>query len=146
MTILRGISWTILPLVAGLFVIVDALGQTGVVSTLATSLSGAASHSPTATAGVAGVILAFGSNLVNNLPAGLIASTAIAQVHPPQLVTDALLIGIDLGPNLSITGSLATILWLPLSGAKARTSASGGFSRSVPLSCRQHCCLPSARA
>jgi len=61
---------------------------------------------------LSGTILAFASNLMNNLPAGLVASTAVAQAHPPRLVVDSLLIGVDLGPNLSITGSLATILWL----------------------------------
>ena len=49
---------------------------------------------------------------MNNLPAGLIAATAIQQAHAPTRVVDGLLIGVDLGPNLSITGSLATILWL----------------------------------
>ena len=49
---------------------------------------------------------------MNNLPAGLIASTALQQAEVPKIVTDGLLIGVDLGPNLSITGSLATILWL----------------------------------
>ena len=70
------------------------------------------SADPARAAMTAGTLLAFGSNLVNNLPAGLIASTAVAQAQPPRVVVDALLIGVDLGPNLSITGSLATILWL----------------------------------
>jgi arsenical pump membrane protein len=71
-----------------------------------------AQHGERATGAIAGTLLAFGSNLVNNLPAGLLASTMVQQAHPPASIVDALLIGVDLGPNLSITGSLATILWL----------------------------------
>ena len=109
---MRSVSWAVLPLVAGLFVLVEALASTGVIAMLARWLAEGAAASPTATAGIAGTILAFGSNLMNNLPAGLIASTTLSQAHVPQIVTDGLLIGVDLGPNLSITGSLATILWL----------------------------------
>ncbi|MES3099051.1 arsenic transporter [Sphingomonas faeni] len=109
---LGSVSWAVLPLVAGLFVLVEALASTGVIAMLARWLAAGAAQSPSTTAGVAGTILAFGSNLMNNLPAGLIASTTLQQAHVPQIVTDGLLIGVDLGPNLSITGSLATILWL----------------------------------
>ncbi|HEX8483827.1 arsenic transporter [Sphingomonas sp.] len=112
LTIARAVSWSVLPLVAGLFVLVEALATTGIIGVLARALADAASRSPQVTAGVAGTALAIVSNLMNNLPAGLIAATTIAHARPPQMVTDALLIGVDLGPNLSITGSLATILWL----------------------------------
>jgi Na+/H+ antiporter NhaD/arsenite permease-like protein len=107
----RSVSWSVLPLVAGLFVLVEALDRTGVIKQLADQLRQTAGD-PLWAAGVSGTVLAFASNLMNNLPAGLIASTAVAQAHPPLVVVDALLIGVDLGPNLSITGSLATILWL----------------------------------
>ncbi|TPG07516.1 arsenic transporter [Sphingomonas oligophenolica] len=106
------IAWSVLPLVAGLFVLVEALDRTGVVGSIAGALGRAVENSEPLAAAGAGTILAFGSNLVNNLPAGLIASTAIEQAHTPRLVMDGLLIGVDLGPNLSVTGSLATILWL----------------------------------
>ena len=100
-----------LPLVAGLFVLVEALDRTGVIAIVSNRLREMA-RDPVQAAAIAGTILAFVSNLMNNLPAGLIASTAVAQAHPPRIVTDCLLIGVDLGPNLSVTGSLATILWL----------------------------------
>ena len=52
------------------------------------------------------------SNVINNLPCGLITGTAIEQSPVSETLRNALLIGVDLGPNLSVTGSLATILWL----------------------------------
>ena len=109
--LVRCVSWGVLPLVAGLFVLVEALDRTGVIRMVADAIRAGAAD-PLRTAAASGTVLAFVSNVMNNLPAGLVASTAVAQAAPPRLVTDALLIGVDLGPNLSVTGSLATILWL----------------------------------
>jgi len=109
--LVRSVSWGVLPLAAGLFVLVEAVDHTGVIGMVAGAIQRAAIE-PVGAAAASGTILAFVSNLMNNLPAGLVASTAVAQSHPPRPVIDALLIGVDLGPNLSVTGSLATILWL----------------------------------
>lgn len=53
-----------------------------------------------------GAVLA---NLVNNLPATLILLAVIPTGAAPQLL--ALLVGVNIGPNLTYTGSLATLLW-----------------------------------
>ncbi|MDQ0395727.1 arsenic transporter [Labrys monachus] len=110
--ILRGISWGVLPLVAGLFILVEAMAQTGVIGLLASALQQAAANAPREAGVLAGTMTAFGTNLVNNLPAGLIAGSAIQAGPLPGHVAASILVGIDLGPNLSVTGSLATILWL----------------------------------
>ena len=112
LTVLRGVSWGVLPLVAGLFILVEGLGHTGVLAMLSQWLKAGATGALAETAWAAGLLVAFGSNLINNLPMGLIAaSTSQAAQVLPQ-VTESLLIGVDIGPNLSVTGSLATILWL----------------------------------
>ena len=110
--LLREISWGIIPLVAGLFVLVAALEQSGVILALSESLRAGVRDAPVLTAAGSGVVVGFLSNLVNNLPAGLMAGTAVQAAHVPADVWSAILIGVDLGPNLSVTGSLATILWL----------------------------------
>ncbi|ASZ12112.1 arsenic transporter [Chitinophaga sp. MD30] len=110
--LIGNISWAILPLVAGLFVLVEALSQMGFVEGISHLLQAYAQRSPAVTGWVSGTTIAIGSNLVNNLPAGLIAGSAVATNHLPAIVKACVLIGIDLGPNLSVTGSLATILWL----------------------------------
>jgi arsenical pump membrane protein len=110
--ILQGISWGVLPLVAGLFVLVEALDRTGLIGLLGGLLRDAVAWSATGAAWSSGILLAFACNLINNLPAGLIAGTTVHAAHSPPQVAGAVLIGVDLGPNLSVTGSLATILWL----------------------------------
>jgi arsenical pump membrane protein len=72
----------------------------------------ASRQSPAAAAWAAGIGLGLLCNLTNNLPGGLIAGGAVQSAHLPPGMTGAVLLGIDLGPNLSVTGSLATILWL----------------------------------
>ena len=49
---------------------------------------------------------------MNNLPVALIAGSYGAGAALSTQLQGAVLIGVDLGPNLSVTGSLATILWL----------------------------------
>jgi arsenical pump membrane protein len=109
---LGGISWSVLPLVGGLFVVVQGLEKTGLTGLLATQLQAAAAGAPGWTAAIAGAGVALLTNLVNNLPAGLVAGGAVQAAQASDTLSGAILIGVDLGPNLSVTGSLATILWL----------------------------------
>ena len=51
------------------------------------------------------------SVLVNNLPAAVVLSVHLP-AHPR-----ALLLGLDLGPNLAVTGSLSAVLWLQVARA-----------------------------
>ncbi|CAA2144150.1 arsenic transporter [Methylobacterium bullatum] len=128
--VVKDVSWGVLPLVAGLFVLVEALEKTGVLTLLADHLKRAAQASPDAAAWGGGTLVAVLSNLVNNLPAGLIAGAAVQQADVSEKVAGAILIGIDLGPNLSVTGSLATILWLT---AIRREGEDVGFWRFLKL-------------
>jgi arsenical pump membrane protein len=110
--IVTGVSWSVLPLVAGLFVLVEALNRAGALQDVGLVLQWCASlprlaGGPAASFGIAGL-----SNVMNNLPSGLLAGGALQAVHVPPYIRDSVLIGVDLGPNLSVTGSLATILWL----------------------------------
>lgn len=110
--LLREVHWSILPLVAGLFVLVAALEQTGLLLRISSSLQACAHHTARFAAWCAGVAVAFAANGVNNLPVGLIARYTAANAPQDTALSSALLIGVDLGPNLAVTGSLATILWL----------------------------------
>jgi arsenical pump membrane protein len=110
--LVREISWGTLVLVAGLFVMVDAVESIGALKLTQAWLASAQKLAPALGALVTGFNLGIANNLVNNLPLGLIAGGTLQAAHVKGLIANAVLIGVDLGPNLSVTGSLATILWL----------------------------------
>jgi arsenical pump membrane protein len=103
------VSWSILPLVAGLFVLVESLNSAGLLRLIADSFRWLASAPTLASYFVASGGAALLSNLMNNLPVALAGGAVLN--FTPQL-SPAVLIGVNLGPNLSVTASLATILWL----------------------------------
>jgi arsenical pump membrane protein len=108
----REISWSTLALVAGLFILVDAVESVGALRLTGQAFAWAQGLAPATGALATAFAVGIGNNLVNNLPLGLIAGGTLQAAHANGLIADAVLIGVDLGPNLSITGSLATILWL----------------------------------
>ncbi len=108
----KEISWGTLALVAGLFIMVDAVESVGALKLTQAALHWAERLPVAAGAFITSLVVSVANNLVNNLPLGLIAGSTLEAAHTKGLIANSVLIGVDLGPNLSVTGSLATILWL----------------------------------
>jgi arsenical pump membrane protein len=111
-SLLKEISWATIALVAGLFIMVDAVQNIGALKLTQAALQEVQRFAPALAAMITGLVVGVANNLVNNLPLGLIAGGTLQAEHARGLIANAVLIGVDLGPNLSVTGSLATILWL----------------------------------
>jgi arsenical pump membrane protein len=108
----RNISWSVLPLVAGLFVLVEGLNRAGARELVGNMLLWCEQRQRFAGSLAASFGIAVLSNVMNNLPSGLLAGGALQTLRISSNIRNAVLVGVDLGPNLSVTGSLATILWL----------------------------------
>ena len=95
-----------LAFVLALGIIVVAAGDGGLSSLVRSVLPGGVSLP--ALLGIAAVS-AVAANLLNNLPATLIILPALTGGSPVGVL--AMLIGVNIGPNLTYVGSLATLLW-----------------------------------
>jgi arsenical pump membrane protein len=95
-------------------VLVEALDVAGAAA-LPRTLFAWAAHAapPLAKLGIAAAA-ALASNAVNNLPVGLELGKYVGAAHPPAALNAAALMGINVGPNFSANGSLATVLWLAI--------------------------------
>jgi arsenical pump membrane protein len=106
LALLEAAEPTFLVFVLGLGVTVAAAGDHGLSSAVRTLIPHGAGFLELL--GVAALSAAL-ANLVNNLPATLIMVPILAGGAPGPAL--AMLIGVDVGPNLTYVGSLATLLW-----------------------------------
>ncbi|PVZ09050.1 SLC13 family permease [Actinomycetospora cinnamomea] len=111
--------------VLALGVVVAAVTEHGLGDLLAGLLpAGTSFPQLLAVAGLAAML----ANLVNNLPATLVLLAALGPTPPVGLVL-AMLIGVNVGPNLTPVGSLATLLWRRVLAARGIPAPLGTFTR-----------------
>ena len=105
-TLVRAADLPFLLFVLGLGIVVKAVTDNGLGQALAPLLPGGTSlPALLATAAVAAAL----ANLCNNLPAVLVLLPLAAPSGAGAVL--AVLLGVNIGPNLTYTGSLATLLW-----------------------------------
>jgi len=109
-TVVRGTAWGVVPLVAGLLVVVAALERAGATAFARNGSDALSALPPWLGREVAGLATMLVANAANNLPVAVFAGRAFD--GSGHTLAHAALVGIDLGPNLSVSGSLATLLWL----------------------------------
>ncbi|MGH3234641.1 MAG: ArsB/NhaD family transporter, partial [Streptosporangiaceae bacterium] len=123
-TLVRAADLPFLLFVLGLGVVVKAVTDNGLGRALAPLLPGGTSlPALLATAALAAAL----ANLCNNLPAVLVLLPLAAPSGAGAVL--AVLVGVNIGPNLTYTGSLATLLWRRILQRHGSAPDLGEFTR-----------------
>jgi len=122
--IVRALDLPLLGFVLGLGVIVRAVTGAGLGDAVGSLVP--AGDGLLALLGAAAVAAVL-ANLLNNLPALLVLLPAAAAAGPATVL--AVLVGVDVGPNLTYTGSLATLLWRRVLHERGAAPDLGAFLR-----------------
>lgn len=125
--IIESANLSFLLFVLGLAVIVRGVTESGLGDLIAVILpSGLGLGALLVTAAIAALL----ANLVNNLPATLALVPAAATVGTPAIL--AVLIGVNVGANLSYVGSVANLLWRRVVSADGGTDHRVGREPTAP--------------
>jgi arsenical pump membrane protein len=111
-----GISWSIFPFIAGMFLMVRGLEHVGTTRQLGEILTQLVGHGTVQPVLATTLFSALSSNLINNVPAVAVLTSTIPTIHHVSRIAlvYGTLVGCDLGPNLTVVGSLSTMIWLLL--------------------------------
>ena len=129
--VVGSMSWGIVALVVGLFVVVRGVENAGLAAlTERAFASGAPGNGFWQILGLASGS-ALGSNIINNVPMTVLA---LGAMHPlvsggaldPAAIY-AVVIGTSIGPNLTTVGSLATLIWLGVVREKGLNITAGDY-------------------
>jgi arsenical pump membrane protein len=112
-----GISWSILLFIFSLALLVKGLDNAGITHTLGEALTNLSSRGSLGAITATSFGTAIGSNLVNNWSMMLISVSSLGGINTSvpsfhQGLVYSSIIGADLGPNITILGSLSSMLWL----------------------------------
>lgn len=124
--LLREVSWPVFPFVIGLFVVIGGVENLGLTGRMAAWLAALDSHPWVGMAAIAGGA-GLASNLVNNIPAALLARGVLQQTHAHPPLIYAALLGTNIGPNMTLSGSLATLLVLTAARKKGENLRAADF-------------------
>jgi arsenical pump membrane protein len=112
------ISWSILALDIGLFLVVQGVENVGLASVVRQAFAAAAPGDGFLQILGIAVGSALGSNLINNVPMIVVALGATGPLVSNGMLglssVYAVIVGTNIGPNLTTVGSLATLIWLTI--------------------------------
>jgi arsenical pump membrane protein len=112
----RDISWPLFIFISGMFLVIRGIENLGVTAFLGQALADLAGNNLLRAVLLTAGGSALGANLINNVPMALVMISALQKMGAGaaghSAIVYATILGADLGPNLTIVGSLATMLWL----------------------------------